>query len=296
MEEQEKVTLERRKSRQDRIESLTGEFDQAVSSLFNGLASAADLMNATSQSMLANSEETQRQSASVSNATQDALANVNTIASANQEMLASINEVGTQVQRSSAITNNAAAEMETTNSKMESLAIAASRIGEVVTIINAIAAQTNLLALNATIEAARAGEAGKGFAVVANEVKVLAAQTSKATEEIAAQIGAIQDEATGAVRDILRITEIIGEIGEVGDTISSAVDRQGNAMQEVVRSVERATANTEAVASSITRVVVTATTTGKLASSVQSSASSLTTESDRLRQSVEQFLEGVKTA
>ncbi|MBC7953842.1 MAG: MCP four helix bundle domain-containing protein [Rhodospirillaceae bacterium] len=296
LEAHEKAGLEQREKRQRKMAELTAAFDNAVSSLLEGTTRAARQMNSTSEGMMANAEETQRQAAAVSAATEQASANVSTIASASNEMLASIQEIGCQVSRSALIASNAASEAEATNGKMESLAAAAARIGEVVTLITDIASQTNLLALNATIEAARAGDAGKGFAVVANEVKSLANQTTRATDEIAAQIAAVQSETCGAVDDIKRITTVIAEINEMSSAIAGAVEEQGAAMQEVVRNVEEAAAGTREVAANICQVVEAANSTGQMASEARSAAGFLTEESDRLQGSVENFLSGVKAA
>jgi len=296
LEEQEKEALLRRERRQTAMDRLSGEFDAAVTDLLKGLADAALRMKDTAQTMAANAEETQRQSATVSAATEQASANVNTIAAASNELVASINEISCQVSRSATISASAASEAEITNNRMQALAESATRIGEVVNLINDIASQTNLLALNATIEAARAGDAGKGFAVVANEVKHLANQTAKATGEIASQIGAIQDETLAAVEAIRRITKVIGEISEMSSSIAGAVEEQGAAMQEVVRNVEQAAVGTGEVAQNIVQVADAAGSTGRMAASVQSAAGALSVQSERLRNSVEDFLSGVKAA
>jgi methyl-accepting chemotaxis protein len=296
LEEREKIAQAQREARQRRIDQLTSVFDATVASLLRGLAQSAEHLTTTSRSMLTNVEATQRQSAAVSASTEQASANVNTIASASNQMSASIQEIGTQVHRAVEISSSAAAEADATNGKMESLALSATRIGEVVTMITDIASQTNLLALNATIEAARAGDAGKGFAVVANEVKSLANQTTKATGEIAAQVTAIQEETKGAVDAIRKITATIGDIKEMSAAIAGAVEEQGAAMHEVVRGVEQAAAGTREVAASIGEVAQAATDTAHLANNVQSSAGSLIDESSKLRGSVERFLTDVKAA
>ena len=179
---------------------------------------------------------------------------------------------------------------------MLDLAGTATRIGEVVTLITDIASQTNLLALNATIEAARAGDAGKGFAVVANEVKSLANQTARATQEIATQITAIQSETNGAVDAIKRITTIIMDINQMSSTIAGAVEEQGAAMQEVVRNVEEAASGTREVAASIVHVVEATQCTSEMVSQVRLAAGVLDQESEKLKGSVEEFLTGVRAA
>ena len=296
LEEVEKASLARREARQSKLENLTSDFDGTVMAVLGGVSAAAHKMNEMSRGMTTIAEETQRQGAAVSSATQQASANVSTIASASNQLSASIREIASQVNRSANIAANAVAEVDATTRKMESLSEGASRIGEVVKLINDIASQTNLLALNATIEAARAGDAGKGFAVVANEVKTLANQTAKATGEIAGQIQGIQEETGGVVDAIQRITSVINDINEMSAAIASAIEEQGAAMQEVVRNVEEVSVGTREIASNISQVVDAAGHTGAMAGQVQTAAGLLTDESDKLRGSVEQFLGGVKAA
>ncbi|OAN50728.1 hypothetical protein A6A04_17395 [Paramagnetospirillum marisnigri] len=296
LEAEELASRRRREARQVAMETMSRDFDKAVSDLLKDVSEAARHMRDTARAMTANAEETQRQSAAVSAATGQASANVSTIAAASNQLVASINEISIQVSRAAAISSTAASDATATNDKMSSLADAASRIGEVVRLISDIASQTNLLALNATIEAARAGDAGKGFAVVANEVKHLANQTAKATEEIANQIGAIQTETIEAVDSIRRITSVIGEISEMSSAIAGAVEEQGAAMQEVVRNVEQAAIGTEEVARNITQVVDAADNTGRMAAGVEAAAGTLSGQSETLRGSVETFLSGVKAA
>jgi methyl-accepting chemotaxis protein len=174
------------------------------------------------------------------------------------------------------------------------LSEAAGRIGEVVDLINDIAGQTNLLALNATIEAARAGEAGKGFAVVAQEVKNLANQTAKATEEISTQIEAIQDQTVGAVDDIRGIRDIIGEINEISVTIAAAVEQQGVSTREIARNVQEAARGTGEVDANIGKVNEAAGDTGAAAGQVMSATESLTKRAEGLSQEVESFLAGIR--
>jgi methyl-accepting chemotaxis protein len=177
---------------------------------------------------------------------------------------------------------------------VQGLAEAANKIGDVVSLINDIAGQTNLLALNATIEAARAGEAGKGFAVVAQEVKNLANQTAKATEEISQQIGAVQEETTGAVDAIGKIRSIIGEVNDIATTISSAVEEQGVSTQEIARSVQQAAQGTQGVNESIASVSKAAGDAGAAASQVLGAAGDLTNQSRDLRAAVDGFLERIR--
>jgi methyl-accepting chemotaxis protein len=187
-------------------------------------------------------------------------------------------------------------EAQETNVRVQGLADAAQKIGDVVALITDIADQTNLLALNATIEAARAGDAGKGFAVVASEVKNLANQTAKATEEIGAQIAGIQASTQEAVEAIAGIGKTIAEIDEVASGIASAVEEQGAATQEIARNVEQAAAGTQEVSSNITGVSAAANETGEAARQIQSAAGELSQQSERLRVEVEKFLRGVRSA
>jgi methyl-accepting chemotaxis protein len=191
---------------------------------------------------------------------------------------------------------NAVTEAEMTNTKVEGLAGAAQKIGDVVSLINDIASQTNLLALNATIEAARAGDAGKGFAVVASEVKSLATQTGKATEEIASQISEIQDATGEAVQAIQGISSIIGQLGEIASSVSAAVDQQGSATREIAGSVQQAAAGTQAVTGKITEVNQAAGETQETSSQMLGAAKELAQQGELLQQEVEKFLQEVRAA
>ena len=219
--------ISERESRTKRVDEITNTFDQQATEIVNSFGSAAKQLQATAQSMSATAEETSRQSMAVAAASEQAATNVQTVASAAEELSASVNEINRQVAESTEITKKANAEAERTNATVQGLAAAAQKIGEVVSLISDIAEQTNLLALNATIEAARAGEAGKGFAVVASEVKSLANQTAKATEDIAAQINEMQAVTQDAVGAIKTIGETITEINSISDLIATAVERTG---------------------------------------------------------------------
>jgi methyl-accepting chemotaxis protein len=285
-----------RTARQERIEALTADFDQTVKTLLDGVLATVGDLHQASRSMSRVAEGTERQSAAVSSATGDASDNVATIAGASTQMSASIGEIGKQVHRATEVTGKAVAEAGATNERIESLAHAATRIGEVVELITSIAAQTNLLALNATIEAARAGDAGKGFAVVAGEVKHLATQTAKATEDIAKQIAGIQDESRSAVSAIRTITAVIGDINEMSSAIAGAVEQQGAAIQEIVRNVDMAATGTKAIANSIGEVAAAAHTTGETAGTIERTAANLQRQNDALKAAVVAFLDDVKAA
>ncbi|MGE5516122.1 MAG: methyl-accepting chemotaxis protein [Bacteroidota bacterium] len=285
-----------RDARAKTIETLTGDFDRSVTGALDVMAQAADDMESTAQAMSANAEQTTRQVDQVVSATERANASVETVASAAEELAASIAEIGRQVEHSSRLSRSASDEALQTNQTVKGLAESSARIGDVVSLINDIASQTNLLALNATIEAARAGEAGKGFAVVANEVKSLANQTARATEEIGQQIGAVQSATGQAVTAIGGIVERIQEINQIATAIASAVEQQSAATAEIARNVQQAASGTQEVSSNIGGVNQAASETGSAAMQVLSSAQSLAREAESLKQLVDSFLGNVRNA
>ena len=287
---------ERKEARQRAIEGYIKGFDESVSGLLGILASAATEMRSTAESMSATAEETSRQSTAVAAASEEASTNVQTVAAAAEELTSSISEITRRVSESTQIAGRAVDEATRTNGAVKGLADAAQKIGNVVQLINDIASQTNLLALNATIEAARAGEAGKGFAVVASEVKSLATQTSKATEEIAGQIQAMQGATDGAVTAIEGIGSTITKISEIATAIASAVEEQGAATQEIARNVQQAAAGTSEVSTNITGVTQAAGQTGAASAQVLSTAGELTKQSEVLRGEVTRFLDNIRAA
>ncbi len=294
-EEQATAKLRAEEERRRSTLELADHFEQSVKEVADLVTSAANEMQSTAQQMAATAEETSRQSATVASASDEVTTNVQTVASTAEELSASISEIGRQVSVSARIAANAAAEAETTSSTVHSLASAASKIGEVVTLINEIAGQTNLLALNATIEAARAGEAGKGFAVVAQEVKNLANQTAKATEEIARQISAVQDETSDVVGAIDKITGIIGEINEIGTTIASAIEQQGVSTEEIARRVQRAAEGTQQVNATIGGVSRAAGETGSAADQVLAASQEMSRQAEGLFTAVDRFLREIRS-
>ncbi len=275
--------------------ALADRFDREVGQIVVGMSSAAEEMEGTARSMADLATESGGRAASVSSSTEEATANVQTVASAAEELATSIDEISGQVNRSGTIAESAVTQANRTTESIRALIDATDRIGEVVTLISAIASQTNLLALNATIEAARAGDAGKGFAVVANEVKALAGQTAKATEEISTQIAAVQEQTRSSAQDIEAIVSTIRQINETASAIASAVTEQGAATREITRSIQQAAAGTSAVAMSVSGLKDAAETTGAAAEDVRQAASVLSHKTGDLSSQVAQFVERIRS-
>jgi len=296
MEEEQRVEQTRKEDRQRQIESYIATFDRVVSNALGRVASASTDLNRTAESMATLAEQTNRQAAASAAAAEQTSANVQTVASATEEMAASIQEISRQVATSNDIASKAAAQAQETTNSVRSLADAANRIGEVVNLIHNIAAQTNLLALNATIEAARAGEAGKGFAVVASEVKALANQTSKATEEIAAQIASVQAATQGTVGAIEGIGHTIATINEIASAIAAAIEEQNATTGEITRNVQQAAQGTEEVSTNVVQVNQAATQTGTAATQVLGASNELAQQAETLKQEVESFLARIRAA
>ncbi len=278
------------------VEKLVHDFGRQIDSVVQAVGAAAQQMRSNSEAMSTTAEETSEQSKAVAAASNQASSNVQTVAAASEELSASISEIGRQATQSAKIASTAVNEADQTNKAVQSLANAAQKIGDVVKFINDIAGQTNLLALNATIEAARAGEAGKGFAVVASEVKTLATQTGKATDEIAEQIGAIQDATRHAVDAIAGIGKTIAEINQIAATIAAAVEEQGAATQEIARNVQEAAKGTSEASRNITGVTRAASETGQAAGQVLSASGELARQAEQLRSQVDAFLAQIKAA
>ena len=278
------------------LESLTSSFEAEVGQLAQALSSAAAQMHEAARSMTSTAEETNQQSTVVATASEQTAANVETVATATEELSSSISEIGQQVSHSAQIAVRAVNDAKRTDETVQALADSAQKIGDIVNLINSIAGQTNLLALNATIEAARAGDAGKGFAVVAGEVKSLASQTAKATEEITAQIARVQAATKQTVDAIREISVTIQEINEISTAIAAAVEEQGSATKEIARSVQQAAHGTHAVSSNIVTVQQAAANTGTVASQVLSAAEQLSKQARHLTGEVDHFLAEVKAA
>ncbi|WOH66287.1 methyl-accepting chemotaxis protein [Bradyrhizobium sp. BWA-3-5] len=285
-----------RMARAMRVNELTQAFDTSISNVLRSVSSASTELQATASSMTATAEETSNQATAVAAATEEASTNVQTVAAASEELASSVTEIGRQVAQSAAIAQKAVEEADRTNVTVQGLYDGAASIGDVVKLINDIASQTNLLALNATIEAARAGEAGRGFAVVASEVKSLAEQTAKATEQIGAQISAIQNSSSDAVTAIKGITSTINEMNEIASAIASAVEEQGSATQEIARNVQQAAAGTSEISANVVGVQQAAGDTGAAAHQVLQASSELSKQSETMRGEVEAFLNNIKAA
>jgi methyl-accepting chemotaxis protein len=282
---------EARTRRQEQMSTEISRFSAEVEATLAELGRISDQMLAASSQLGGAADEASAKTARASSASAEASSNVRDIASAADELSASVNEIDRQVAQSNAIATKAVNEAGRTNIAVKELDEAAARIGDVIKLITDIAEQTNLLALNATIEAARAGEAGRGFAVVAGEVKALAGQTSRATEEIAAQIAGMQRASTRSIEAITAIEAIIREIGEISSAIAAAVTEQGAATQEIARSVEVAAKRTVDTASEVNLVGSATEDTRASAGTVKAVADDLGNVAGRIRAQVDQFFE-----
>ena len=279
-----------------RVDNITREFESMIGEIVNTVSSASSQLEASAGTLSSTAERSKELATTVAAASEEASTNVQSVASATEELSSSVTEISRQVQESARMATEAVGQARTTNDRVSELSKAASRIGDVVELINTIAGQTNLLALNATIEAARAGEAGRGFAGVASEVKALAEQTAKATGEISQQISGIQAATQESVSAIKEISGTIEQLSEISSTIAAAVEEQGAATQEISRNVQQAAQGTMQVSSNITDVQQGATETGSASTQVLSAARMLSGDSSRLKAEVSKFLTTVRAA
>ncbi|MBR9973098.1 methyl-accepting chemotaxis protein [Magnetospirillum sulfuroxidans] len=293
--EQDAMKIKAEQDRKASLNKLAEEFDHSVMAVATGINSAVGELEGSAQVVSSAVNTASEQSSSVAAAAEQASANVATVATAAEELSASISEISRQVQASSSISREAVDEAKRANELVEGLAQAGDRIGEVVKLINDIASQTNLLALNATIEAARAGEAGKGFAVVANEVKSLANQTGKATEDISAQVISVQSATQQAVTAIRAIVGTISRISEIAGSIASAVEQQGAATQEIARNVQQAATGTSEVTRHMADLSGATGQAGTAAGGMLTSTRYLASEAQGLRNRVESFLSSIRS-
>lgn len=285
-----------KETQRQRMEEVSKKFESDVTGVVNTVSASTEQVHGSSQGMATIADDTARRSSAVAAASEQAAANVQTVASAAEELTASIHEIASQVGRGTTIADTAVAKVEGANEQVKGLAEAAEHIGEVLALITDIADQTNLLALNATIEAARAGDAGKGFAVVATEVKNLAAQTAKATEEITTQVNDIQQATGDAVHAILDIGDTINELREIATTVAAAVEEQGAATSEIARNVEEASHGTTEVTRNIRAVSEGANDTGASANEVITVIDDLASQNRVLTEQVRWFLSEIKAA
>jgi methyl-accepting chemotaxis protein len=294
----EQVEGERRQQaaadRRATMENLADDFERSVNGVVRTVAAAAADMQATAQLMTATANDASTRASSVSSASENASSNVGTVASAAEELSSSVAEIARQVARSGEIAGRAVKDAERTNATVQVLSTGAEKIGEVVKLIHSIAEQTNLLALNATIEAARAGDSGRGFAVVAAEVKALADQTAKATEQISGQVTGMQQSTENAVMAINGITETIAQMNEISVAISAAIEQQGAATREIARNIQLVAIGSSEITMHIGGVTMAASATGTAASEVLANAGELDDQSGLLRTAVDGFLAKVR--
>ena len=283
-------------ARRSELIRFADEFEAAVGAIVSNVSASAVQLESAAGTLTRTADTTQSLSNQVAGASEEASQNMQSVASATEELSASVDEIGKRVRESNRIAEAAVLQAEQTDGRIGKLSRAAQQIGDVVKLITAIAEQTNLLALNATIEAARAGEAGRGFAVVASEVKSLASQTARATDEISSHISGMQSATQESVAAIKEIGGTIGQISEIASSIATAVEQQGSATQEIARSVQNVAQGTQEAAANVMQVNRGATETGSASEEVLNSARSLSSESTRLREELDRFMANIRAA
>jgi methyl-accepting chemotaxis protein len=293
--DQQAAEQERRLTRSRLVDQLVAEFDSSMSQVIRTVSNSSGTLETTARSMSATVDATNGRVTAVSAAAEEASANVQTVAAAAEQLSGSINEIGRRVAESASFAEQATRQADATDSQIAGLSEAAARIGDVVQLINDIASQTNLLALNATIEAARAGDAGKGFAVVAGEVKTLANQTARATDEISAKVVEMQAATAQSVEAVKAIGRTISRIAEISTGIAAAVDQQNAATGEIARNVHQAAQGTAEVSASIVGVARGAAEVGGASHQVLEAAGELTRNAEMLRSQVDGFLSKIKS-
>jgi methyl-accepting chemotaxis protein len=279
-----------------RMETRIADFETTVRNAMEKLQDSTNAMQDTAQSMATTADRSSSLVTAVASAAEETSANVQSVAAGTEQLASSINEISRQVTTSAEIANRAVREAGVTDTTMQGLADNAERISDVIDLIQNIASQTNLLALNATIEAARAGDAGRGFAVVAAEVKSLASQTAKATEDIRSQIVSMQGVTSSAVGAIRNIGQTITSINEVTTAITAAVEEQGAATREIARNIQQAAGGTSEVSGNIVGVSAASTQAGAAASEVLAASGALRQEAELLRSEIDEFLSNIRAA
>jgi methyl-accepting chemotaxis protein len=285
-EAEKRQTAERRKTLLD----IASQFETAVGGVIQAVSSSSAQIVGTAETMSRSADDTAQQSMVVASASEQTSANVQSVAGASEELSSSIHEIGSQISNAARLISASAGQARTTDGEVQVLAESARKVESIVGIIRDIAEQTNLLALNATIEAARAGEAGRGFAVVASEVKALASQTGKATEEIETHIAQIQAATDRTVASIGSIGKQIQDLNEIATAIASATEQQSAASQDIARSISQAAMGTSEVNDGITSVRSTAVHTGEAATELFHASRALASEAENLRSQVDSFL------
>ncbi len=282
--------------RQARVEQLVGDFHQRAARVIEAVARAAESVQSHARRLAEMAKNSRSSIETVTHASIDTTGNVQAVAGAAEELSTAVSDVNRRIGKSTDVARRAVSETERTNATMRGLVDAAQKIGTIVQVINDIASQTNLLALNATIEAARAGEAGKGFAVVAGEVKTLANQTTRATDEIQQQVGAIQAETGRAVEAIGNIGRTVDEMSEISTAIASAMEQQGATTQDIARNINQAADRTREVSANIKSVGDTAETTSVAASELHQASDDLRGQASSLEREMKAFIAEMRVA